>query len=117
MTIRDDDAPAYYLDGPDIRNVHAVKTMLALARMPSMRGHEGPYWRCAGQHLARLKHTRSRDEWEEIVRGEFGLSPSRAYELLQLGADTKTIGQARSQAAARARKSRKKRKITVVTAL
>jgi len=90
-------------------DIRAVQVCLRLARL--MRGRSpGAYYLAVGQHLARLRRRTNRDRWLELVRDGCGLSPRRAYELMEIAAGAKTLAEQRIDAAARARKARRKRK-------
>ncbi len=70
----------------DHRNVKAINTMMWLARARLEAGRSpAPWYRAAGQHLARPRHGRSKAKWSQIVADECSLGLSRAYELVTLG--------------------------------
>jgi hypothetical protein len=88
-------------------DIRAVQVMLWFAR--NRRGRRpDPFYRAAGQHLARLRSRTSREYWIELVREECRLSPRRAYELMEIAAQAKTLADLRFGKAERVRKARSK---------
>jgi hypothetical protein len=59
-----------------------------------------------GQHLKTIKAARP-DDWEDIVKAECNLGRTRAYELMAISGDTKTVEQTRAQTNIRKIKHRK----------
>jgi hypothetical protein len=77
--------PDYFLSERDRENVHAVTTMMALARATKRPGTRKAAVRAIGQHLERLRDVDGRDcaEWIEILRRECVLGKTRAYEIIR----------------------------------
>jgi hypothetical protein len=94
-----------YLTERDQENIRGVTTMLYLARAPSMRGREAPYYRAAGQHLDYLRRNHSQADWIAIVREHCYLGPRRAYELVAIARGL-AVRELRAKTSARVRKSR-----------
>jgi hypothetical protein len=86
-------------------DIRAVQVCLRLARLMRRRS-PGAYYLAAGQHLARLRRRTNRDRWLELVRDGCGLSPRRAYELMEIAAGAKTLAEQRFEKLVRVRKAR-----------
>src|SRR5215467_6829683 len=89
----------------DATQVRRVKAMLYIGRRhPRSPG----YYRDAGQALALLREDRSYQMWAAIVRGHCGISPRRAYQLMEIagGKDLKVMRQETSAAVRKHRKNK-----------
>jgi hypothetical protein len=90
----------------DHANVRAVNVMMLLAKMRLEAGRSpAPWYRAAGQHLARLRRGRGKSKWAQLVRDECGIGTSRAFELIALGRG-KALAEARAENSGRVKKSR-----------
>ena len=65
--------------------------------------------RDAGTHLARIKHTRTKAEFEALLR-TIGLSVSRAYDLIAAAKHPELLDKQRARTAQRVAKHRQKPK-------
>jgi len=103
----DEIVEALPLAAADTDNVRAVNVMVQIARARTRRkqGNPAPFWRAAGEHLARLRRSHTKTIFAEIVREHCNVGLSRAYELMAL-AGGKSLTELRAQAAERARRWR-----------
>jgi hypothetical protein len=91
------------LDPIDEMLVRRITSMLFIGKLH--RRSPG-YYREAGLALLMLRTDKPGQLWARIVREHCGISPRRAYELMQLGA-SKSLEALRKETSARVRKHRK----------
>jgi hypothetical protein len=90
---------------------HLKKAKAAEERAQQNLEKAEQHYASVGSYLTKLKatHTRSRAEWEALLKEKIGLSTGRASELMQIADGRKNVQQIRAETAQRVRALRDRR--------
>jgi hypothetical protein len=87
------DPPDYVLTSADNANVKAVVTLMKIITIGKSAGLRAAAYRDIGPRLYELHQNRDNAEWGNILHRECGLAARRAYELMAIATDVKSLDQ------------------------